>query len=182
MKKSLSQELIEWTAVVIPTWILIWFSTTFIIANAVVPSGSMEATIMTGSRLIGNRLAYSGEKKPERQDIVIFKYPDDESVLYVKRIIGVPGDIVELVPYDSDPDLKLGNVLINGHPIYENYLIEPMEVESYQKFEVPNNAYFCMGDNRNNSRDSRYWFNSFVYEDKIVAKVIFQWWKGLKKF
>lgn len=64
--------------------------------NARVPSGSMEQTIMTGDRVFGNRLAYKN-KEPERFDIVIFKYPDDPSQLFVKRVIGLPGETVNIV-------------------------------------------------------------------------------------
>jgi signal peptidase I len=162
----------------LPVIIFSWLLTTFVIANAVVPTGSMESTIMTGSRLIGNRLAYKGSD-PHRKDIVIFKAPDNESIFYVKRIIGLPGDTVEIIQTDSES--KTGNVYINGHPIYEDYLNEPMIVEEYMKFEVPKDSYFCMGDNRNKSFDARYWENTFVKKDKITAKVLFQYWKGFKK-
>ena len=67
----------------------------FIIVNATVPSSSMEKTIMTNDRVIGLRLAYNNND-PERGDIVIFKFPDDEDILYIKRIIGMPGETVEI--------------------------------------------------------------------------------------
>lgn len=188
MKHSLVHDFFDFFKTVIPAIVLAWFITHFLIANAIVPTGSMESTIMTGSRLIGNRLAYSFGKLPERGDIVIFKYPDNESIYYVKRIIGIPGDIVEIIP-DVDAESEthvlnsaIGHVYINGHPIYEDYLNEPMVVNKYMKFEVPEGAYFCMGDNRNNSYDSRYWDNHFVYEDKIIAKVVFQYWNTFKTF
>ncbi|WP_455649255.1 signal peptidase I [Enterocloster citroniae] len=185
---SFKQDFFDFIKTVIPAILLAWFITHFLIANAIVPTGSMESTIMTGSRLIGNRLAYKFGTMPERGDIVIFKYPDNESVYYVKRIIGTPGDTIEIIP-DVDMDaetsklnMSTGHVYVNGHPIYEDYLNEPMMATKYMKFEVPEGAYFCMGDNRNNSLDSRYWDNHFVYEDKIIAKVMFQYWKGFKTF
>ena len=190
MKKSIFQEFVDFLVSIIPALLLAFIINYFFIANAVVPSGSMETTIKTGSRLVGNRLAYKFGTLPARKDIVIFKYPDDESVYYVKRIIGVPGDIIEIVP-DSESNLNLGkdssnsnvgHIYVNGHPIYEDYLNENMVVTDYMKFEVPEKSYFCMGDNRNNSFDSRYWKNHFVDEDKIIAKVIFQYWKGIKVF
>ena len=76
-------------------FLVAFFLKEYIIINADIPSGSMENTIMTGDRLIGNRLAYLfGE--PERGDIIIFKYPDDETQLFVKRIIGMPGETVTI--------------------------------------------------------------------------------------
>ena len=136
----------------------------FIIANSRVPSGSMENTIMTKSRVIGSRLSYLTDD-PERGDIVIFHYPDDESVYYVKRVIGLPGETVEIVD---------GKIYINGSdtPLEESYLPEPME-GSYGPYTVPEGSYFMLGDNRNNSRDARYWENKFVKKEKIIAKVLF---------
>lgn len=186
--KHLFKDFLEFIKTIIPAIILAWFITHYLIANAIVPTGSMESTIMTGSRLIGNRLAYKFGTLPERGDIVIFNYPDDESIYYVKRIIGTPGDTIEIIPdvditsVTSNLNTATGHVYVNGHPIYEDYLNEPMIADKYMKFEVPEGAYFCMGDNRNNSLDSRYWNNHFVYEDKIIAKVMLQYWKGFKAF
>ena len=135
-----------------------------VLINAKIPSESMENTIMTKSRVIGSRLSYLTDD-PERGDIVIFHYPDDESVYYVKRVIGLPGETVEIVD---------GKVYINGSdtPLEEPYLPEPME-GSYGPYTVPEGSYFMLGDNRNNSRDARYWENKFVKKEKIIAKVLF---------
>lgn len=141
-------------------------------------TSGLNAAIMTGSRLIGSRLAYRFGTDPSRGDIIVFRFPDDESVYFVKRIIGLPGDIVEIIP---DEGLAVGHVSINGQELSEGYVKEPMTVSDYMRFEVPSRSYFCMGDNRNNSRDSRYWKNHFVEKKKIVSKVLFQYWKGFKR-
>ena len=135
-----------------------------VLINAKIPSESMENTIMSHSRVIGSRLSYIKDD-PERGDIVIFRYPDNEKVYYVKRVIGLPGETVEV---------KEGKVYINGSdtPLDEPYLPEPME-GSYGPYEVPEGCYFMMGDNRNNSLDARFWDNKFVAKNKIVAKVLF---------
>ena len=141
----------------------------FILLNAKVPSGSMENTIMTGDRLFGFRLSYLMED-PKRGDIVIFKYPDNESINYIKRIIGLPGETVTI---------KDSKVYINDSttPLKEDYLKEEWVIANDgMQFQVPEGCYFMMGDNRNNSKDSRYWNNTYVARDKILAKAIFRYW------
>ena len=92
-KASIKAEVFSWVKVIVSAIIIALLVDFFIIANAVVPTGSMETTIPAGSRIMGLRLYYDF-KEPERGDIVIFKYPDDESVDYLKRIIGLPGETV----------------------------------------------------------------------------------------
>jgi signal peptidase I len=149
--------------------ILAFLFTQFIIVNAEVPTGSMKNTIMEGDRLFGFRLSYIFSE-PERGDVVIFKYPDDETQNYVKRIIGIPGDIVQI---------KEGHVYVNGEQLEEDYISEPMKVtDTEETYVVPEGHYFMMGDNRNYSLDSRYWKNTYVAKDKILAKVIFRYYDG----
>ena len=115
---------------------------------------------------IGFRLAYLFHE-PERGDIVIFKYPDDESQNFVKRVIGIPGDVIQI---------SNGHVYVNGEQLEENYLREPMNNDGEElTYVVPADSYFMLGDNRNNSKDSRYWTNTFVSKDKIIAKVSFRY-------
>lgn len=145
----------------------------FILLNAKVPSGSMENTIMTDDRLFGFRLSYMFSD-PERGDIVIFKYPDDESVNYIKRVIGLPGETVTITD---------GKIYINHSdtPLKEDYLKEEWLVKNDgMEFQVPEGYYFMLGDNRNSSKDSRYWTNTYVARDKILAKAIFRYWGGFK--
>ena len=137
--------------------------------NAVIPSESMQTTIMKGDRIIGSRLAYKS-KDPQRFDIVIFKYPDDESQLFIKRVIGLPGETVEI---------KDGKVYIDGVEKEEDFLPEPMR-GSFGPYTVPDNCYFMMGDNRNNSKDSRYWKNTFVRFDQIVGKAVLRYYPSIK--
>ncbi len=149
--------------------IIAFVFTQYIIVNAEVPTGSMKNTIMEHDRLIGFRLAYLFDE-PERGDVVIFKYPDNEEQNYVKRIIGTPGDVVQI---------KSGHVYVNGEELSEDYLKEPMaESETEETYVVPEGHYFMMGDNRNSSLDSRYWKNTYVAKDKILAKVIFRYYDG----
>ncbi len=164
---DLKKEIISWIQIIVAAVVIAFFLTTFIIANSRVPTGSMEPTIMSKSRVIGSRLAYLTDD-PERGDVVIFHYPDDPSgkTYFVKRVIGLPGETVDIID---------GKVYIDGSntPLDEPYLAEPMEPEEPMHFEVPEGCYFMLGDNRNNSRDARYWKNTYVEKDKIIAKVLF---------
>lgn len=141
----------------------------FILLNAQVPTGSMENTIMAETRIMGLRCAY-WFSEPERGDIVVFYAPDSPDTLYVKRVIGLPGETVEI---------RNGQTYIDGVPLQEDYLPEPMK-GSGGPYVVPEGAYFMMGDNRNHSADARYWDNKFVYEDDIVGKAYFSYWPRLK--
>ena len=164
---GLGKEIFEWVKIIVSAALSAFVLNTFIIANSEVPSGSMENTIMTGDRVIGSRLSYRFED-PKRGDIAIFRFPDNEKIYYVKRIIGLPGETVDIVD---------GKVYINGsdEPLDEPYIREPMIPEAPMHFEVPENSYFMMGDNRNYSMDARRWENTYVKREKIIAKVLFRY-------
>ncbi len=166
MTGKAKEELVSWVKTIVLAVAIALFINFVIIVNATVPTGSMENTIMAGDRVIALRLSYL-ISEPERGDVVIFKYPDDEELLYVKRVIGLPGDTVEV---------KNGEVYVNGTVLEEDYIREKTE-GFYGPYEVPEGCYFMMGDNRNNSQDSRYWENKFVEEDKILGKVLFKYYK-----
>ena len=145
---SIFKEIMSWVIPFAIALVAALLIKNFLIINADVPTGSMENTILPGDRFIGNRLAYVfGE--PERGDIVVFRYPDDESEIYVKRVIGLPGDTI---------DIEDGKIYINGSA-------EPLQED-----------YFMMGDNRNDSWDARYWSNTYVTKDKILGKALFTYW------
>lgn len=131
----------------------------YMIANAKVPTSSMETTVMAGDRILVNRLSYLfGE--PERGDIVTFIYPDDGETLYLKRILGLPGETIEG---------KGGTIYIDGEPLEQDYTDE-VSYDRFGPFQVPEGAYFMMGDNRNDSWDSRYWEHKFVKKEDIIGK------------
>ncbi len=148
----------------------IFLLNTFIIINARIPSESMENTIMKGDQIFGNRLSYK-KADPERFDIVIFRYPDDETQLFIKRVIGLPGETVRITN---------GRVYINGgeEPLDDSFTAEPVSAARREDliFEVPEGHYFMLGDNRNHSKDSRYWDDHFVAKDKILGKAVFRYW------
>ncbi|MCR5672553.1 MAG: signal peptidase I [Lachnospiraceae bacterium] len=162
MKNSFAHEVFEWLIVIAISATLAFLLDKFIIVNAKIPSASMEPTIMTGDRLIGNRLAYINSS-PERGDVVIFLYPDNEKEYFIKRVIGLPGETVTI---------KSGKVYINDStaPLDESAYIVSVPVGDFGPYKVPEGAFFMMGDNRNNSMDSRYWNHPYVYKDKILGK------------
>ena len=170
-KRSFKREVFSWIACIVITILLTEFILNFVIINANIPSGSMENTIMTNDKLIALRTSY-WFNDPKRGDIIIFKYPDDESQLFIKRIIGLPGDKVEI---------KDGKVYINDSetPLDDSFVSET-PLGSFGPYEVPENCYFMMGDNRNNSKDSRYWQNTYVQFDQIVGKAEIRYFPSIK--
>lgn len=159
-------ELVSWIMYFAVAIIIALFLKNFVIINATVPTGSMENTIMTNDCIMGFRLAYT-ISEPKRGDIIIFKYPDDETQKYVKRIIGLPGDNIYI---------ENGEIYINGSvtPYQESYLKEDWVIANGPyEFQVPEDSYLVLGDNRNNSLDARYWTNKYVTKDKIIGKALF---------
>lgn len=163
-KKS---EIFSWIKVIITAFIIAIVINNFVIVKAEVPTGSMENTVMTHDQIVGYRLAYLFSK-PKRGDIVMFPYPDDESLNYLKRIVGLPGEVIEIID---------GNVYINGstEPLDEDYYLKEDPNGSYGPYTVPEDSYFMMGDNRNSSKDSRFWEHPFVKNDKIIGKAVFRY-------
>ena len=169
MKKTILSELLDYLKLIVFVLVFVLVINNFVIVNALIPSESMENTIMTGDRIFGNRLAYSFGV-PERGDIIIFKFPDDEKQLFIKRVIGLPGDTVDIVD---------GKIYINGSdtPLDEPYLLEAMDtsIDDNAPYVVPENSYFVLGDNRNRSRDSRLWTNTYVHREQILGKAAFRY-------
>lgn len=168
-EESTIKEVLSWIITIALAVVAALFIKNYVIINANIPSGSMENTIMTGDRLFGNRLAYNS-KDPARGDIIIFKYPDDEEENYVKRVIGLPGETVEI---------RDAQIFINGanEPLEEDYLKEEWTVAAGPYyFEVPEDSYLVLGDNRNNSWDARYWDNTYVAKEKILGKAVFRYY------
>lgn len=168
LKKRVIREILENVITILVAFAFALFLNHFIIVNARIPSSSMENTVMTGDRIFGNRLAYKNNI-PERFDIIIFKYPDDESQLFIKRIIGLPGDTVDIVA---------GKVYINGseEPLDDSFTKSIPTSGTFGPYFVPSDSYFVMGDNRYNSLDSRYWKNKFVRSDQILGKAVFRYY------
>lgn len=180
--KSTLREYIEAFAIAI---LLALFIRTFIVQAFKIPSGSMLPTLKIGDHLLvskfiyGVKMPFSGTtlipiKSPKRGDVIVFKYPRDRSIDYIKRVVGTPGDTVEI---------KNKRVYINDEPVadphahYSDKFIFPHSQNPRDNFgpiAVPQNKYFVMGDNRDNSHDSRFW--GFVDERDILGKAFIIYW------
>lgn len=170
-KNGVVKEVISWAIIIVIAFIIGNCLNKYVLLKAVIPSGSMEDTLQVEDRIFGLRLAYLFSE-PERGDVVMFDYPDDESVLYVKRIIGLPGETIEITE---------GKVYIwndeNGEDktLLEEPYLKETPTGTYGVFHVPEGCYFMLGDNRNNSWDSRKWENKYVSRDKIQCKAWFRY-------
>jgi signal peptidase I len=188
----------EWTV----TIILLLFGTTTLVQAFVIPTGSMEDTLLIGDHLLVDKLAYAPEgpvskyvlpyQPIQRGDIIVFRYPMDVSQTYVKRVVGIPGDRIRLANKE---------LYRNGQKVSEPYVYHKTEyIDSYRdnfpgypnaplfrggqemlennvvngEVVVPAGHFFAMGDNRDSSADSRYW--GFVPRENIIGKPLIIYW------
>jgi signal peptidase I len=174
-RKSTVREYFESIVIVA---IIALFATTCVVQAFKIPTGSMESNLLIGDHLLVNKYVYglqSGflskilpHKEPRRGDVFVFKYPNNPEVAYVKRLIGLPGDEIEMIGR---------TVYVNGEPLEEDYTqyIDPGSIyERYGPYQVPEDQYFAMGDNRDNSQDSRFW--GFVPREYILGKALVIYW------
>jgi signal peptidase I len=182
--------------------LILLFGTTTLVQAFIVPTPSMDTTVMVGDHLLVDKLSYAPPGSfsryvlpytdPKRGDIIVFRYPMDISQNYVKRVMGVPGDHIRLVNkvvYLNGKPLTepyAQHIFPNPDPYRDNFPTEPdgpvydrakqMLAEHVQNGElvVPPDSYFAMGDNRDNSLDSRYW--GFVPRENIIGKPLLIFW------
>ncbi len=162
------REFLSYVKIFAAAFVIAYILTHFFIINCRVPTGSMLDTIQLNDRIIGSRLSYIWDEQPERGDIIIFPAPDDESKIYIKRILGLPGETIEV---------RNGRVYINESdtPLDEPYLNEIYLLGSrdFGPYTIPEDSYFMLGDHRNNSADSRVWNNTCVKREDILGKALF---------
>lgn len=181
-KKSVFREYFEAICIAI---LLALFIRTFVVQAFKIPSGSMLPTLLIGDHLLVNKFIYgirvpfTGKvlipvKDPHQGDVVVFRFPKDRSIDYIKRVIGTPGDTVEI---------KNKKVFINGAPINDPHAnLSPATVlngdssprDNFGPVLVPADRIFVMGDNRDNSYDSRFW--GFVDQKDILGKAFILYW------
>ncbi|MCI0483930.1 MAG: signal peptidase I [candidate division NC10 bacterium] len=182
-RKSAAREWIEALAVAV---LLALFIRTFVVQAFKIPSGSMIPTLQVGDHILVSKFTYGvripvldtwllGPRAPRRGDIIVFKYPHDESRDFIKRVIGLPGEVVEI---------RERHVYINDKPLDEAYPLyrDPVEGnphvpgEVYGPVRVPEDKLFVLGDNRDQSQDSRFWGFLDVHKVEGAAFIIYWSW------
>jgi len=159
------EEVREWVVSITGAIILALLIRTFIVELYIVDGPSMQPTLQHDERLVVNKFIYR-VRNPQRGEIIIFRYPRDPSRDFIKRVIAVGGDTIEI---------KEGRVYVNDEIIREDYLSEKTLTE-YPKVTVPEGTLFCMGDNRKNSLDSRSGDVGYLPLDNVKGKAEIVFW------
>ncbi len=167
-KKSIWKEMISWIL-----YLLLLFGAVYVIVHYVgertqVRGDSMYPSLADGDNLIVDKISYRFSD-PKRYDIVVFPFQYQEGTFYIKRVIGLPGETVQI---------QDGNIYINGKSLKESYGYEPIRNPGLASEAVTlgQNEYFVLGDNRNNSADSREPSVGCVSRDSIIGKAVFRIW------
>jgi signal peptidase I len=187
MESRFMKLLKEYTEALIIAFLLALVIRAFVVQAFKIPSGSMLETLQIGDHLLVNKFIYGVKipfthvyvldiTDPERGDVVVFEYPEDPSVDYIKRVVGEPGDLIEI---------RDKQVYVNGDPLDEPYKqhtdphIQNSPRDNFGPYTVPEGQYFMMGDNRDESYDSRFW--GPVAEESVVGLAwrIYWSWAGL---
>ena len=175
----------EYAESIIIAVILALIIRTFIVQAFKIPSGSMEDTLAIGDHILVSKFIYGTKipftstrllkiRDPRRGDVIVFEYPEDPSKDFIKRVIGTPGDEVQVI---NKKVFVNGKPYENPHEVHKENEIIPKEQNQRDNFgpvKVPENSYFVMGDNRDRSYDSRFW--GFVTNDKIKGLAFIKYW------
>ncbi|MDM8568695.1 signal peptidase I [Thiotrichales bacterium HSG1] len=199
-----------------PVFLLVLLLRSFLVEPFRIPSGSMMPTLLVGDFILVNKFSYGIRLpvanvkvmeigRPERGDVVVFRYPENPKIPFIKRVVGLPGDNIEYVnkmlyvngePIVQQDDIRYVGVGSGSNmtgseqrieylsdEVIHDILINPKRPEhrtKYNKLTVPDKAYFVLGDNRDNSKDSRFW--GTVPEENLIGKAFFIWmnwdWKN----
>jgi signal peptidase I len=183
--KSLLRDYFE---TIVTCVVFVLFARTFVFQQSKIPTGSMIPTLLIGDYIMVNKFVYAPQmsgvpvlgaieraifpmRAVRRGDIVVFKYPEEPEKDYIKRVIGLPGETIEV---------RARQVYIDGKPLDEPYKVHKnprglnIDQDDYPATHIPEGSYFCMGDNRDNSRDSRSW--GFVPASYLKGRAFMIWW------
>ena len=191
IKKKPKSSLRENTEAIIIAIIIAMFIRTFIIQAFKIPSGSMLETLQIGDQILVNKFIYGIKipftdgktlipvKNPQKGDIVVFRYPEDPSKDFIKRVVATGGDTLEII----DKKLYVNSKMVEGetYAVYKTQDIIPGKFSSrdnLRKIKIPENKLFVMGDNRDNSHDSRFW--GFVDLNAVRGKALIIYWSWNK--
>lgn len=159
---SIFKELMEWLVYLVVVLLMTYLVITFVGQRTKVDGRSMEPTLSNGDNLIVEKLSYHF-KEPERYDIIVFPFQDSKEIFYIKRIIGLPGERIQVID---------GYVYINGELLDEHYGAEVMDLPGIAEEEIQlgEDEYFVLGDNRNHSSDSRDPSVGVLQREDIIGK------------
>lgn len=175
----------EYTESIIIAVVLALIIRAFVVQAFKIPSGSMEDTLLIGDHLLVSKFIYGTHipftdkrilkiRDPKRGDVIVFVYPEDPRKDFIKRVIGLPGDVVE----GKDKKVYVnGQLYANPHEVHKELEIIPKEQnprDTFGPITVPADSYFVMGDNRDRSYDSRFW--KFVTRDQIKGLAFIKYW------
>jgi len=164
--KSTARFLLELVEIIVIAFALSWLLRTFVVEARVIPTGSMLPTIQLYDRVVVDKFFFKNFGEIQRGDIIVFHPPETAHATedFIKRVIGLPGDTIEIRDHTT---------YVNGEPLVEPYLNERPR-ENYGPVVVPENSLFVMGDNRNNSADSREW--GFLPIENVSGRALFRYW------
>ncbi|MGW8313268.1 MAG: signal peptidase I [Desulfuromonadales bacterium] len=186
--KPKKSQLRDWTEALIVAAVLALIIRTFVVQAFKIPSGSMEDTLLIGDHLLVNKFIYGMElpfsdepvlslRDPERGDVIVFEFPEDKDKPYferrdfIKRVIGLPGDTVEI--HNKDVFVN-GQRYMTPQAVYKDGTLIPGPRDNMPPLTVPPHSYFVMGDNRDRSYDSRFW--KFVDRSAIKGLAFIKYW------
>ncbi len=205
-QKAREPVMVEYARFLFPVVVIVFLLRGFIAEPFRIPSGSMLPTLEVGDFILVSKSSYGIRlpvlnKKiidfsvPERGDVIVFRYPEDPSIDYIKRVVGIPGDKITYqdkklyINGSPQPQLELGNYQVDSYGQFarlqevlggekHDILVNRRIPASDSEYTVPEGHYFAMGDNRDNSRDSRAW--GFVPDENLVGRAFFIWmnWGG----
>jgi len=172
----------EWIESIVVAFILAMIIRAFVIQAFKIPTGSMRQTLMEGDLILVNKFIYGAKipftdlrlpklRQPKRGDVIVFVYPEDGKKDFIKRLIALPGERVEI---------KNGTIYINGEPLLDslfsqNYYYNRGDFAPYgETITIPEGNFFVLGDNSASSKDSRYW--GFVPQENILGEAIVIYW------
>src|SRR3989339_196844 len=174
----------DWAEQIIIALILALFIRTFIVQAFKIPTGSMRMTLIEGDRILVNKLRYGAEvpfvgirlpafRQPQRGDVVVFRYPEDPKKDFIKRLVALPGETLEI----RNGSIYINGILNKDQFIHNRYYYNRPESDfgkEGQIIKVPESSFYVLGDNSSSSRDSRYW--GFVPKKNVLGKAMVVYW------
>lgn len=168
-KKKIKKEATDWFKSLIWAIAIAVVVRIFFVGNFKIPTTSMVPTLKVGDRLLSNNIIYK-IRTPRRGEVVIFKYPEDPKRDFVKRLVGLPGENLEI----KSGKIYINGEIIEGNPVAYIYYYSDGYFGNNGEVKIPASSYYVLGDNSVNSKDSRYW--GFVPAKSMVGKALFIYW------